>query len=96
MGKKENRARLRGLGEIFGLPEELVLDAATITIVGDRLVRVENHRGILRYTADAVELLTSNGPLLLEGKSLILKSIGEDEIIVQGQLAKLTIGREAE
>lgn len=68
------------------LPGEVALDLPKIVITGNIQVLVENHRGIVAYSPDMVRILVQAGEVAVSGGNLVLRSILEDEIIIEGEI----------
>ncbi|MEW6572502.1 MAG: sporulation protein YqfC [Bacillota bacterium] len=68
------------------LPGEVALDLPKIVITGNIHVLVENHRGIVAYSPDMVRILVQAGEVAVSGGNLVLRSILEDEIIIEGEI----------
>jgi sporulation protein YqfC len=48
--KKEKAKRIEGsLADFFELPRDIVLDLSRLTLIGNRQIYLENHKGIVEY-----------------------------------------------
>ncbi len=83
MGLRKNMA------EALELPKEIMLNLPLISLVGREEVTVENYKGILEYGEEAVRLGTAVGVLQLRGKSLCLKQLSAECMVVSGQIEEL-------
>ena len=63
----------KGMAEKLDLPKEVVLDLPLVSMVGQDEVTVENHKGLLEYSAETIRIATGAGRLLLTGEGLELK-----------------------
>ena len=90
MGKRK-RDILEQTAETFDLPGDLVAGLPSIEVVGDREVRMENHRGILAYGSQAIHI--SGGKLIVKvrGEGLELRSMNADELLITGQIQALEL-----
>lgn len=68
------------------LPGEVALDLPKIVITGNIQVLIENHRGIVAYSPEVVRVLVTVGEVAVSGSDLVLRSIVQDEIIVEGDI----------
>ena len=69
----EKKPRREGLlektAELFDLPADALAGLPKVELVGDRELRIENHRGILAYGTEALELRAMTGlELLITGR----------------------------
>lgn len=73
------------------MPEELALDLPKITLVGNINLNVENHKGIISYSASEVRLRVSDGYLVARGSDFKLRSINSSDIFLEGEISNLAI-----
>lgn len=57
---------------------------ARITSLGNRSLLVENHRGVLEFTAERILLATACGEVEVVGSGLSLSDVRRDALIIQG------------
>lgn len=67
------------------LPEEAVLNAAKFAVVGGRRMLIENHRGLLSYSDNAVEVLTENGKISVIGSGFIIRTMTGNSLLIYGE-----------
>jgi sporulation protein YqfC len=79
------------LAHFLELPKELVMGLPRITMLGDIQMIVENHRGIIEYTAERVRISTTVGELQVTGTGLALRTIYPEEISVDGKIQGITL-----
>lgn len=81
----------RMMTDVLEIPEDLALDLPRITLVGNINLNVENHKGIISYTADEVRLRVSDGYLIARGKGFSLRSISRTDVFLEGEINSLQI-----
>jgi sporulation protein YqfC len=86
---KFSEAAKSKLSEKFNLTTDAILGEPLIEINGSNRVRVENHKGIVKYTASLVKVNTSIATLSVEGSDLVLKSMIPEEIVISGNITKV-------
>ena len=74
------------LGDLFELPQEIVLNLPQIALVGNDYFRIENHRGIIEYRPDLIRINTSRGEVAVRGQKLQIRVIITEEIIISGKI----------
>lgn len=79
----------KGVAEKLDLPKEVVLDLPLVSMVGQDEVTVENHKGLLEYSAETIRIATGAGRLLLTGEGLELKQMSAACIVVKGRIFRL-------
>lgn len=79
------------LAHYLELPKDLVMDLPRITLLGDMQLLVENHRGIIEYTAERIRISTNSGILTIEGSKLTLRNIFPEEIAVDGKISGISL-----
>ncbi|MBS6215892.1 MAG: YabP/YqfC family sporulation protein [Clostridiales bacterium] len=85
-GKRKKESVLERTAQVFDLPGDLVAGLPRMELVGDRELRMENHRGILAYGSEEIHI--SGGKLILKvrGEGLELRSMNAGELLITGQI----------
>lgn len=89
MNKKPGNIREK-FSDAFELPKDIVLDIPRITMLGQNQINIENHKGIIEYDEDIIRINTGNGILKIIGKGLAIKSVIQEEIIIEGEIFSLS------
>lgn len=79
--RKNGLQKLAGLLEI---PQDIVLDLPRITMLGNKQLLVENHKGIIEYTPSLVRIKLNQGELIVNGSDLTLGNLQVEQILVEG------------
>lgn len=74
------------------LPPEVCGALPCMTLVGERSLRVEQHRGILQITDECVRLYSEIGVIRICGKSLRVCGMDNERIAISGVI--LSVGFE--
>ena len=85
----------RGLGQLFSEPENWHFGSALplMELTGDRRLLIENHRGILEYSAERITVLVKFGTVSIIGTGLELCYISEKQLIVVGKIHEIVLER---
>lgn len=75
----------------IGILDEVMLRVPAVNIVGGKSVTVLNYGGIIDYDEDFISFSTSVGVIALSGKGFTIKSITDEEIILEGEVSGLEI-----
>ena len=59
---------------------------ARITSIGNRSLLVENHCGILEFTAEQITLATRCGSVVVVGDGLSLSQVRRDALVIDGNI----------
>jgi sporulation protein YqfC len=70
--------------QMIDLPPDVMHDIPRITMIGNRQIYIENHRGVVLFASDAMKLAVNNGFVELEGSQLVIRAITSDEILIEG------------
>ena len=81
------RARL---AELFDLPQEIILNAPSISLIGNLKLQVENHRGIIEYKTELIRIRIKRGQLIITGRELAIERLTEEEVTVTGEITDLS------
>ncbi len=82
--------------EALEMPEELALDLPRVTLIGNISLHIENHRGIINYSAQEVRLRVSEGYLIARGSGFKLRSISKTDVSLEGEINNLAIVLDAD
>jgi len=66
------------------MPQDVVFELPRLTLIGDRQLYIENHRGVIDFTEEVLRLSLSKGELEVRGRELIIRTIWTDEVFVEG------------
>ncbi len=87
----ERTSRKEGILEktasIFDLPGEVVGGMPRVEIIGDRQLRVENHRGILAYGPEEIHISGGKMIVKVRGNRLELRAMSGLELLITGELS---------
>ena len=90
-GKRKKESVLERTAQVFDLPGDLVAGLPRMELIGDRELRMENHRGILAYGSEEIHI--SGGKLILKvrGEGLELRSMSAGELLITGQIRSVEL-----
>jgi sporulation protein YqfC len=75
--------------QVIDLPPDVTLDLPRMTMIGNQILMVENHRGLLHFSSEHLKLAIHNGVLELLGSEFIIRAISSDEISIEGRIDEL-------
>lgn len=70
--------------EMLDLPQDLLFDLPRLTLIGNKELHIENHRGVRHFSADKLVLSLTQGSLVISGRGLYLRAIQSSEVTVEG------------
>ena len=76
----------RKISEVLEIPPEAMLNIPKITVVGKERVHVENYIALLDYKKDNIRLKYQGGVIDISGKNFEIKVIGEENIVISGEI----------
>ena len=90
-GKPRRLGFLERAAEVFDLPADAVAGVPRLELVGDRELRVENHKGILAY--GRVEIHISGGVYIIKvvGQELELRAMTGLELLITGKVLQISL-----
>lgn len=80
----------RQFSDFLEIPGDVLLDLPKIVLIGNIQLQIENHHGILEYTADTVRISTGEGELSVKGENLMLRNLLPDELCIEGSIHTLS------
>ena len=81
--------RLERIADWLEVPPEALLAVARVEIIGRLQLRVENHRGLVRYDPARIVLAVPEGRLIVEGKNLVISWVSAHDIVVTGEVLRV-------
>ncbi|MCM3627275.1 sporulation protein YqfC [Paenibacillus glycanilyticus] len=86
-----NRKLRKLTADILDLPQDVVYDLPRMTMIGDRQLYIENHRGVLHFSSEKLRLALSRGELEVTGTSLVIRTIWTEEVFIEGQIKSIEV-----
>ncbi|QDR80938.1 sporulation protein YqfC [Sporomusa termitida] len=83
------KGNLQSLAGFLEIPQDIVLDLPRITMLGNKQLLVENHKGIIEYTPSLVRIKLNQGELFVTGEGLILGNLQAEQILVEGMVREV-------
>lgn len=92
--EKKKGKRIEGyLADFFELPRDIVMDLSRLTLIGDRQLHLENHKGIVEYGSCRIKVKTGSGLLIIRGEGLVIRNLYAAELYVEGDIQTLEIAK---
>lgn len=89
MPKRSSEQLKSFISNMLDLPQDVVLDLPRLVAMGKTQLYIENHRGIIEYTPDRIRINSTAGVIRLTGRSMSIKTIETEEILVSGQISTI-------
>ena len=70
----------------FDLPADAAAGLPRIVLTGRKRISVENHRGLLAYSAERVEINGGRLRVCITGVDLYLRVMKKDAVVVTGEI----------
>ena len=92
MGDKKRLARA-GLEVMdrLDLPGELAVGVGRMELVGDRQFYMEQHRGVLRYSTEVIDIAAADMTVRITGRELQLLAMTDRELRISGTIHALEL-----
>ncbi len=87
MAKKPGAAERAA--ELLDLPPESVAGVPRLTVVGCRSAVVEQHRGLLLYSPEQIEIEGGRVRLRVRGEGLQLHAMDRDVLLIRGEIVSV-------
>lgn len=84
-----NRRLSKLTAKLLDLPQDVVLDLPRFTMIGNRQLYIENHRGVLHFSDESLKLALSQGNLEISGKQLVIRAILPEEVFIEGVISDI-------
>ena len=90
---KKRKGSFSKRDKLLEMPEEVYTDTPKITITGFNEIIIENFKGILEYEEFFIKVQTEIGSININGFSLELEQITEDDILIKGKINSIDLER---
>ncbi|QJW46394.1 sporulation protein YqfC [bacterium BFN5] len=87
--QSRKRGRLQKLAGLLEIPQDIVMDLPRITMLGNKQLLIENHKGIIEYTSSLIRIKLNQGELIVTGTDLTLGNLQAEQILVEGTVGEL-------
>lgn len=87
--RRISRKIRRLTADLLDLPQDVVFDLPRMTMIGDRQLYIENHRGVLHFSQDRLRLALSKGELEVSGADLVIRGIWTEEVFIEGRIVTI-------
>ena len=77
--------------ELFDLPADALAGLPKVELVGDRELRIENHRGILAYGTEEIHVSGGAFVIQITGQGLELRAMTGLELLITGRIAGIQL-----
>ncbi|MFD2116124.1 sporulation protein YqfC [Paenibacillus yanchengensis] len=74
----------KATAELLDMPQDVVYDLPRVTVIGDRQLYIENHRGVIHFSDEVLQIALNSGQLEISGEALVIRTIWTDEVFVEG------------
>lgn len=91
MAEKRRTGLLEKTAQVFDLPADVVAGLPRLELVGDKELRMENHRGILAYGAQEIHISGGVFSVKVCGEELELRAMNALELLITGRITDLHI-----
>lgn len=85
---RKNRQWQRIAG-MLDIPQDIILDLPRVTMLGNKQLLIENHKGIIEYTPSLLRIKLNQGELIVMGKELMLGNLQIEQILVEGTVREI-------
>lgn len=75
--------------KLLDVPQDVTLDLPRLTMIGNRQLYIENHRGVLHFSGDMLKLALISGKLEVHGSELTIRAILSEEVFVEGLISDI-------
>ena len=89
--KPRKESILEKTAEVFDLPGDVVAGLPRVELLGDRQLRMENHRGILAYGKEEIHVSGGAFVIQITGQGLELRAMTGLELLITGRIAGIQL-----
>ena len=82
---------LERTAELFDLPTDALAGLPRLELVGDRELRIENHKGILAYGSEEIHISGGVFVVKVVGRNLELRAMTGLELLITGKIEQILL-----
>lgn len=79
----------QGVAEALSIPPETLTDLPLVSVRGNRSVCIENHRGIVGYSEDCVQIAVKKGSIFVFGQKLHIVCMSRRTLELRGKILRM-------
>ena len=77
---------LKKATDLLDIPGEMITGMPIIEISGMGKIRIENHRGLLEYGSDKIEINGGKAVIRITGSGMKIKAMNADVLVISGDI----------
>lgn len=89
MSGKNEKAEL--LSERIDLPSDVTFGTAKLSVYGKNRVLIENHKGILHYSENIIEVNARGMTVKILGDELSISAMDKNDMLITGRILSLEL-----
>lgn len=78
------------ISNILSYPTDLIGKSTRMAIVDNKYVLIEGKNKIEDYYSHYIKIKTSLTTIIIDGKSLVIKNLSQDELLIEGDILNVT------
>lgn len=86
LGEPIPKSPPKNLAQRLGISPEILLGEPKITVTGDFMVEIVNHKGIISLSDDQIEVNTRKYIYKIRGSSLVITALTDEELSISGNV----------
>lgn len=75
--------------KILEIPREVMTDLPLISMTGNEELTIESYKGVIEYSEERIRINTAKGIVKIDGRSMFLRQITDDDIQIIGTIIKI-------
>ncbi len=83
---KYGKQLLQIVAQATDTPQELLPGMPLIEITGTQRVLIENHKGVILYEPDCLQVKLTIGSLLIRGQGLTISRMQKHQLVITGSI----------
>lgn len=88
MQHKVNKTR-EAVAERLDLPKDIIMNLPKISVIGDKEITIENHKGIVVFDENEIKVNSSIGLILVKGRELEILFMESKTLTLKGKFCSI-------
>jgi len=77
------------LAGLLDIPQDIILDLPRVTLLGNKKLILENHKGIIEYSPSLIRVKLNQGELGVGGSDLVLGNLQNEQMLIKGTISEI-------
>lgn len=84
------------IADSLSMPKDVAMDLPRVSVCGDKEIYIENHKGLVEYGEDRIQVKMNDGIIHVSGSCLRIIVMEYGRMVINGDLKKIEYEKNGE